>query len=445
MARILVVDDDAKQRRMIQLILEGEGHSVLQADGVGSAMDTIEQHQPEIVLTDLKMPGESGLALVEKNLGRPNAPEIIVVTAFGTIETAVKAIRLGAYDYLSKPINPEELLFVIEKAKEKFDLRQESRNLHQALTKEMLSDIVAESTAMQNIMGMVDKVAASDSTVLIYGETGTGKECVARLIHLRSKRCQHLMCCINCAAFTESILESELFGYEKGAFTGAHARRIGLIESASGSTLFLDEVADMSLNTQARLLRVLQEKEIRRVGGNEAVPVDIRIIAATNKKLEEAVRHGTFREDLFYRLNVVPILIPPLRERRDDIPALARHFVSKLGRRMEIEDAALSKMMTYDWPGNVRELETIIERMVVLSNDPVISAGDLPFTVPGKPRLQPLGPWELPEDGILFEDLEKHLLGKALERANGNMSVAAKLLGMTYRTFRYRANTFGLK
>jgi transcriptional regulator with PAS, ATPase and Fis domain len=284
---------------------------------------------------------------------------------------------------------------------------------------------------------------------LILGESGTGKERIARLIHYQSLRGHKPMQSINCAAFPESLLESELFGYEKGSFTGAQARRIGLIESASGSTLFLDEVADMSLSTQAKLLRVLQEKEIRRVGGNKNVPVDIRIISATNKNLEEAIKKGSFRDDLFYRLNIIPITIPPLRQRKDDIKALVHFFINRSGRPKTIDSSALDILMEYDWPGNVRELEAVMERISVLSNNDIISVNDLPSELHKNgikpPEDRSITNLDLPVGGIVFEELERNFLLQALQRSNGIMADAAKLLGMTYRTFQYRADKFGIK
>jgi transcriptional regulator with PAS, ATPase and Fis domain len=299
---------------------------------------------------------------------------------------------------------------------------------------------------MKNILEIVKRVAASDSTVLVRGESGTGKERIARLIHYQSNRGRKPMQSINCAAFPETLLESELFGYEKGAFTGAQNRRIGLIESAGGSTLFLDEVADMSLSTQAKLLRVLQEREIRRVGGTKSVPVDIRIIAATNKNLEEAIKQGTFRDDLFYRLNIIPIMLPPLRDRSEDIEALVRFFISRSGRPKTVEPDAMKLIRGYGWPGNVRELEAVMERITVLSSSDVIRGEDLPVELRVVHVTAPLSPgYDIPEDGLVFEEWEKSILAQALARSKGVMADAAKLLGMTYRTFQYRAEKFGLK
>jgi DNA-binding NtrC family response regulator len=446
MASVLIVDDQENQRKILAEILVTEkSHTVFQASTVDEALARIDEYRPEVVLTDLKMPGKSGLTLLESLASLPSPPEAIVITAFSSLETAIKATKLGAYDYLAKPVKPEEMLFLIEKAAEKYRLKQESRLLKQELASEISSNVIARSLAMRNVLDLVEQVAATDSTVLIRGETGTGTECVARLIHVRGPRCLKPLLSINCAAFSETLLDSELFGYEKGAFTGANSRKIGIIEAATGGTLFLDEVADMSANTQAKLLRVLQEKKIRRVGGTEDIPVDIRIIAATNRDLEESIKQGKFREDLFYRINVVPITIPPLRERKDDIPVLIGHFFAKQGRKKEIDGEALALLLRHTWPGNVRELEALVERIAVFSRTDRITVSDLPPELSGKKITGAPLPWDLPEEGIVFEDLERDLICKALEKANGNMVNAAKLLGMSYRAFRYRAINFGLR
>jgi len=449
MSKVLVVDDETAQRNIVASILKSAGHIIYEAASVDEALQQMTENRPEVVLTDLKMPGKSGIDLLEEIARCQLPPEVVVITAFGTVETAVRAMRNGAYDYLNKPLEREELLMVVERAAEKYSLRVDGIQLRMELTRQVKSGLVAESAAMRSVLDIVSKVAASDSTVLILGESGTGKERIARLIHYQSLRGHKPMQSINCAAFPESLLESELFGYEKGSFTGAQARRIGLIESASGSTLFLDEVADMSLSTQAKLLRVLQEKEIRRVGGNKNVPVDIRIISATNKNLEEAIKKGSFRDDLFYRLNIIPITIPPLRQRKDDIKALVHFFINRSGRPKTIDSSALDILMEYDWPGNVRELEAVMERISVLSNNDIISVNDLPSELHKNgikpPEDRSITNLDLPVGGIVFEELERNFLLQALQRSNGIMADAAKLLGMTYRTFQYRADKFGIK
>jgi DNA-binding NtrC family response regulator len=444
--KVLIVDDQENQRQILSEILTIEGQmKVFQAGNADEAMNVIKNSSPEVVLTDLKMPGRSGLALLEEILTLPVPPEVIVITAFGSIETAIKATKLGAYDYLSKPVKPEEVLFLIKQAKDKYQLRQETQILKQELATQMSSDLVTESNYMRHVLEMVDRVAGTDSTVLLRGEPGAGKERIARLIHLKSSRSSKPIRSINCAAFTEILLDSELFGYEKGALAGATSRKIGIIETANGGTLFLDEFADMSLSTQVKLLKILQEKTIRRVGGTEDILVDIRIVAATNKNLEDAVLSGTFRQDLFYRLNVVPILVPPLRNRKEDIPVLVNMFLKKFGIRKKVSESAMKYFLQYSWPGNVRELEATIERIAIFSRNENIEIADLPPEIthtnilPGNTQL------DIPDEGIVFEELERNLLARALVKAKGNMTTAAKLLGMSYRAFRYRANTFGLR
>ena len=445
MAKVLIVDDEASQRGILSKILEVEGYEVFEAADATQAGDRIREREPDVVLTDLKMKGKSGLELVEEVSRLVCPPEVVVMTAFGSVETAVKAMRLGAYDYLTKPLEREELILIVQRAAEKRALRLESQGFKQELLQQATSRLVVRSGLMRKVLEVVSKVAASDSTVLIRGESGTGKERIAQLIHYQSPRGRRPLQSINCAAFPETLLESELFGYEKGAFTGAHARKIGLIEAASAGTVFLDEVADMSLSTQAKLLRVLQEKEIRRIGSTATIPVDVRIIAATNKKLEEEIGKRTFREDLFYRLNVIPICIPPLRERRDDVPALVEHFIARSNRWKSVDPEAMRLLCAYDWPGNVRELEAVMERITVLSAGDRVTVSDLPPELRGKSsRPVDIG-WGLPEGAISFEEWERSLLAQALERSNGVMSETARLLGMTYRTFQYRAMKFGLK
>ena len=446
MAKILVVDDEAAQRNIMSSILRSAGHTIMEAGNVDTALEQLPGFAPEVVLTDLKMEGKSGLVLVEEVSRLPLHPEIVVITAFGTVETAVKAMQLGACNYLVKPLEREVLLVQVDKAAEKYLFRVEGQQLRDELTKQQTDGLMAESQAMKSVLDIVKKVAQSDSTVLIRGESGTGKERIARLIHYLSNRGRKPMQSINCAAFPETLLESELFGHEKGSFTGAQNTHIGIVESASGSTLFLDEVGDMSLSTQAKLLRVLQERQIRRVGGTKTIPIDIRIIAATNKNLEEAIKQGTFRDDLFYRLNIIPIIIPPLRERREDIEALVAFFISRSGRPKTVEERAMKLIKEYQWPGNVRELEAVMERISVLSTSDVIKVEDLPLELCSTPSSTvPLPSSAIPEEGIIFEEWEKNMLAEALKRSQGVMADAAKLLGMSYRTFQYRAEKFGLK
>jgi len=451
MASVLVVDDEQGQRFIVASILKSAGHTVFEAASVDRALEQLFEHKPEVVLTDLNMPGKSGLSLVEEIAKQDMPPEVVVITAFGSVETAVKAMRFGAYDYLNKPLEREELLLIIQRAHEKYSLRMEGKELRSELTRQITAGIIAESQEMKDILAVAARVAQSESTVLIRGESGTGKERIAKLIHYNSSRAQKPMQSINCAAFPETLLESELFGYEKGAFTGAQNRHTGIIEAASGSTLFLDEIGDMPLSTQAKLLRVIQEREIRRLGSTKTTPVDIRIIAATNINLEEAMRQGSFRDDLYYRINIIPIVIPPLRERGDDIQALITHFINRSGKPKTIEHDAMRMLMEYSWPGNVRELEAVMERISVLSFSSTISTKDLPPEITRchfneqTTDADTETAFTIPHGGIVFEDIEKNLLIQALEKSNGIMADAAKLLGMSYRTFQYRTEKFGIR
>jgi len=365
------------------------------------------------------------------------------MTAHGTIDSAVDAMKKGAFDYLTKPLEKDEVLVVLRRAMERSHLVRENRMLKEQLRERFrVRNIVGAHGSMQDVFRIVHKVAASTSTVLIYGESGTGKELVARALHHESDRKTRPFYAVNVAALPESILEAELFGHEKGAFTGAEARKIGLFEQASGSTLFLDEVGDLKRDLQVKLLRALQEREILRVGGTERVPIEVRIVAATNQDLEKAVREGRFREDLYYRLNVIPIVLPPLRDRRTDIPTLVDHFMAKYadaakGKRMS--EAALAVLSGYDWPGNVRQLESVIERTLLLSEGDVIVPQDLPAAVrAGIGTLRGPMDFDIPDSGLDLDQLERGLILKALEKAAGNVSRAARLLGLTRRTLQYR-------
>ena len=450
MARVLIADDDAAQRHIIASILKGEGHEVLEAGSAEEGLDRLQQKRCDVVLTDMRMPGQGGLHLLESALKLAPAPEVVVVTAFGSVDSAVKAIRLGAYDYLNKPLDKDELVLLVQRAAEKFSLRRDSQRWKQAAQVGIGQGIVAESAAMKAVLETIRLVSKSDSTVLIQGESGTGKERVAKLIHSGSLRASKPMLSLNCSAFPETLLESELYGHEKGSFTGASARKIGLLEAAEGSTLFLDEIGDMPLSLQAKLLRAIQEREIRRVGGISTISVDIRILAATNRNLQEAVRQGSFREDLFYRLNVIPIVISPLRKRKEDIPLLISQLLAHPSRRKSISKEAVEALLRYNWPGNVRELEAVLERICVLTSNSVIGIDDLPLELRNaRPKSNSAGGsnsgFDLPPEGIVFEDVERQLMVQALARSQGIMADAAKLLGMTYRTFQYRAIKFELK
>jgi DNA-binding NtrC family response regulator len=439
--RVLVVDDERRQRDILQMILEAEGYETAAAANGRSALAVAATEPFDVVLTDLKMPDVDGLELLSALGARASPPCVILMTAHGSIDSAVEAMRRGAFDYLTKPLEKDDLLLVLRRAMERTHLVRENRMLRDQLRERFrLDSIVGAHGSMQDVFRMVQKVASSSSTVLVYGESGTGKELVARALHHESERRGRPFYAVNVAALPESLLEAELFGHEKGAFTGAVSRKIGLFEQASGSTLFLDEVGDLKRDLQVKLLRTLQEREILRVGGTERIKVDVRIVAATNRDLEHDVREGLFREDLFYRLNVIPIVLPPLRSRRTDIPLLVEHFLKKHGaaRARSLGAPAMDALVRYDWPGNVRELESVIERALVLGEADMISAEDLPAAIraatppPGGLRL------EIPEEGIDLDTVERTLISKALERTAGNVSRAARLLGLTRRTLQYR-------
>jgi DNA-binding NtrC family response regulator len=443
--RVLVVDDEKHQRDILKVILDSEGYETLAARNGRHALEILRDQPFDVILTDLKMPDMSGIELLTELLRIQPGLCIVLMTAHGSIHSAVEAMRKGAFDYLTKPLERDEMLVVVGKAMERSHLVRENRMLQEQLrTRFRLASIVGAHGSMQDVFRVVQKVATSTSTILIYGESGTGKELVARALHLESDRRERPFYAVNVAALPESILEAELFGHEKGAFTGADSRKIGLFEQASGSTLFLDEVGDLKRDLQVKLLRTLQEREVMRVGGTERVPVDVRIVAATNQDLEKAVREGRFREDLYYRLNVIPIFLPPLRERRTDIPLLVEHFLKKHGavdRRRDLSEEALKILVNYDWPGNVRELESVVERALLLSDGDTVIPADLPAAV--RAGITPSargGPLtlEVPDGGLDLESVERSLILNALSKASGNVSRAARLLGLSRRTLQYR-------
>jgi DNA-binding NtrC family response regulator len=440
--RVLVVDDERPQRDILQTILQAEGYETLSAGNGRQALQVVGSQPVDVVLTDLKMPDMNGLELLAELLRSQPGLCVVLMTAHGTIDSAVEAMRRGAFDYLTKPLEKDELLLVLRRAMERSHLVRENRMLQEQLRDRFrLENIVGAHGSMQDVFRLVHKVAASTSTVLIYGESGTGKELVARALHHESDRRHRPFFAVNMAALPESILEAELFGYEKGAFTGADARKIGLFEQASGSTLFLDEVGDLKRDLQVKLLRALQEREILRVGGTERVRIDVRIVAATNQDLEPAVLSGRFRQDLYYRLNVIAIVLPPLRERRTDIALLVDHFMDKYSpqQRRAFSAEALKILMAYDWPGNVRELESVVERALLLAEQPTIRPQDLPPSVrAGLSSRRGLMDVEIPEGGLDLEGLERSLILKALDKAGGNVTQAARLLGLSRRTLQYR-------
>ncbi|MBI5491748.1 MAG: sigma-54-dependent Fis family transcriptional regulator [Deltaproteobacteria bacterium] len=447
---VLVVDDEKGQREILKTILESEGFDVGVATGAQEALSAIQKNNFDLVFSDLKMPGVDGHELLKQiNREKPSI-SIVIVTAHGSIDSAVEAIRDGAFDYLTKPLDREKLLITAKKAVEKSRLMSENIRLRQQLEKKFRPEgIIGTDSKMREIFRMIKKVSGSSATVLIYGESGTGKELIARALHYSSPRSGKSFLAINCAAIPETLLETELFGYEKGAFTGAYARNTGLFEAAQDGTIFLDEIGDMSLALQSKLLRVIQEREIRRLGGSLSVKVNVRIIAATNKDLDVEIRKGSFREDLFYRLNVIAFKIPPLRDRKSDIPELVAFFIKRYAEPLEknikgVSDEAMNILINYYWPGNVRQLEAAIERAVLLSDGEVIGADALPMEVMTRPITLGNTDFQLPDEGISFEEFEKEMLVKAMTKSNGSLGKAAALLGMSYRTLQYRLNKFGI-
>lgn len=443
---VLVVDDDPAVRDVLQEALMQEGYSVSAAEDGTTAIQAVKDSVVHIVITDFQLPDIDGLEIIDR-LAKLDAKIIpIMMTGFGTIETAVRAMKSGAFDFITKPFDLETVAVVVRKAAEFLRLRQENHLLRKAVRDQYrLEQLVGVSEPMQQVMEFVQKVADSDSTVMIQGESGTGKELVARMLHFNSFRKDRPLVPVNCGAIPENLLESELFGHEKGAFTGATHSRMGRFELANGGTIFLDEIGEMSLPLQVKLLRVLQEREFERVGGNRTIHVDVRIIAATNQDLEAQVEEKRFRKDLFYRLNVIPIVIPPLRERRSDIPLLIDHFLTRFNQSKHTEIAGLAPdvlhMLTeYDWPGNIRELENMIERLVVLKKRGVLSVDDLPEKICRKPLGLDLKEQfiRFSEDGINLsrevEQYEKHLIMEALRKANGVTSRAAQLLHLNRTT-----------
>ncbi|MGH9443812.1 MAG: sigma-54-dependent transcriptional regulator [Thermoanaerobaculia bacterium] len=449
---VLLVEDEKPALDLLKKILEAEGLVVIPAENGRVALDRLEESIVDVIVTDLLMPVMTGTDLLAHLEALPDPPPVIVVTAHGSKEAGRELVnRMGAYDYLSKPFQPDDLILKIERAVEMRAMREANRVLSGQLKGRVsLDSLVGESESMQNVFKLVLKIARSSTTVLIRGESGTGKELIARAIHRRSRRAANTFFDINCAAIPETLLESELFGYERGAFTGADRRKIGLFEAATGSTLFLDEIGDLSLSLQGKILRALQEKEIRRLGGNESVPVDVRVLAATNRELEEMISAGSFRKDLYYRLNILPIFLPPLRERREDIPLLAERFVRRFASEhgkptASLDPSALRALQAYDWPGNVRELESILERAVLLSEQDSLRVSDLSSQLSrARTAAESIGV-EIPPEGIDIEEVERSLLLQAMQKSDWVIARAAKLLHLTYRTMQYRLEKFGIK
>lgn len=449
MPTILVVDDEAKMQRLLELQLGQCGFAVITAGDAEAGLHRLREQPVDLVVTDLRLPGMDGLEFLHAAKREHPALPIVVMTAHGSVETAVEAMKAGASDYVLKPFPLEELRLVIDKELGVAGLRRENASLREALgARYDYPNIVGRSAKMQEVLALVERVAATHSTVLLLGESGVGKDLIAHALHQHSKRAQGPFIKINSAAIPETLLESELFGYEKGAFTGATRTKPGKFELADQGTLFLDEIGDVPMATQVRLLRVLQEREFERLGGTRTQKVDVRLIAATNRNLRAALEEGTFREDLYYRLNVVPIDLPPLREHKEDIPALAEFFTAKFARAAEkavptLSAEALAKLTAFDWPGNVRELENVIERAVALSDGGELVARDIRLDLLAQPKSAPAS--ALLPDGWTLEKWEQEVIREALKRAGGNKSQAARLLGLSRNALRYRLSTMGVE
>ena len=453
MARILVVDDEASMRDFLEILLQREGHEPVTCATAEQAIVALESDDYDLVISDIRMPGMDGLALLDHVKSLSPETLAILITAHGTTESAVEAMKRGAYDYLTKPCSVDELRLVVGKALEKSDLKTENRKLKRQLeTPAAVPLVMGHSPRIQEVHDLVRQVAPTRANVLITGESGTGKELVARATHALSDRSDKPFVAINCGAIPENLLESELFGHIKGSFTGATTNKMGLFELADRGTLFLDEIGEMALALQVKVLRAIQQRTFKRVGGTSDIRVDARIVAATNRDLGEDVRQGRFREDLYYRLNVIEIPIPPLRDRAEDIPELTRYFMSRcseqIGRAVDgIEPAAMATLERYSFPGNVRELENVVERAVTLARSDLITLDCLPNVVREEaPRRAPLG--ELPAEGVnlerLMADYERTLLSQALQRCGGVKKRAAELLGISFRSLRYRLEKLGI-
>jgi DNA-binding NtrC family response regulator len=450
-ARILVVDDEENLRRVLQVQLEQTGYKVSVAGGAEEALALLEKQPCELVISDFRMPGRSGLELLREIRSRFPTVQVILLTAFGTVENAVEAMQAGAFHYVTKPVHLPELLITVDRALEHCHLLAEVSQLRESLNeKYVFKNIVGQSTPLLDVLDVASRAARSSSTVLIEGETGTGKELLARAIHFNSPRGDAPFIAINCGAIPKDLLESELFGYRRGAFTGAAENKTGKVEAADGGTLFLDEIGELPLELQVKILRLLQEGEINKIGAIEPHKVDVRVVAATNRNLRRLTDNGGFREDLYYRLAVIPMTLPPLRERLADIPLLVNHFWERSKARQNRQDlilppALLPYFSRYHWPGNIRELENILERIVVLSRGPEVSLSDLPiFLREERPILDAIR-LELPPHSISLDAVEKELIVRALQRFGNNQTKAADYLGLTRKTLIYRMEKHGIR
>jgi two-component system NtrC family response regulator len=447
---ILIVEDGQSQREMLRDFLLSEGSTVAEAENGEIAIKKILSGHFDLILLDYKMPGMDGLAVLKEIKHINPEIDVVIITAYGTIETAVEAIKVGAIDYITKPVELDELLILVNRVAERRQLIKENELLREELGKKGVTadKIVYKSPRMAEVINMAGRVAASKASVLLQGESGTGKELLARLIHQLSNRAHKPIIVVNCVALHENLLESELFGHEKGAFTGATSRRIGRFEEADGGTLFLDEIGELPLTVQVKLLRFLQEREFQRLGSNVDIHVDVRVISATNRDLEVQVGEGTFREDLFYRLKVVTMALPPLRERKEDLPILIDHFIDKFAKenRKDIQGLtaeARDLLLKYDYPGNVRELVNILERAVVIARDEYITTEDLPFKSASPSRDSSKKSASFLRESV--EELEKKLIAESMEKAQNNQTKAAEFLGMSERMLRYKLKKYGLK
>jgi DNA-binding NtrC family response regulator len=448
MPAILIVEDETKMRRLLELNLGEDGFSTFSAGDAETGLKLLAEGPVDLVVTDLKLPGMNGLEFLQAVKRQNAALPVVVMTAFGSVETAVEAMKAGASDYVLKPFSLSEMRMVIHKELDVRNLREENRSLREALGKKYSHpNIVARSAKMQEVLATVERVAPTNSTVLLGGESGVGKDLIARAIHEKSKRARGPFLKINSTAIPENLLESELFGFEKGAFTGAAASKPGKFELADKGTLFLDEIGDVPAAIQVKLLRVLQEREFERLGGTRTIKVDVRLIAATNRDLRAALEEGTFREDLYYRLNVVPIDIAPLRQRKEDVPDLVNLFITRFatdsGKTIEsISPPAMQMLVNYYWPGNVRELQNIVERACALAKGSVLEPADI--HIDARPSKSPAAVDAFLPDGMTLEQWEDEMVQEALRRANGNKSQAARLLGLSRNALRYRLSKIGI-
>jgi two-component system, NtrC family, response regulator AtoC len=444
---ILIVDDEKHTREGLRRLLENE-YDVYIAEDIGGAVSVLERENIDVMLTDLRLAGEDGMNLIERALKMPHPPICIMMTAYGSVDTAVKAMKRGAYDFVTKPLNLDKVEMLIARALQARRMEQENRTLRQQIDERFgLENILGKSLALREVLDMIRQVAPSSANVLLEGESGTGKELAAHAIHTLSRRNQAKFVAVHCAALSPTLLESELFGHERGAFTGAHERRIGRFEQANGGTIFLDEIGEIDPSTQVKLLRVMSEQRaFERVGGTQTLRADVRVIAATNKNLEQLVREGKFRDDLYFRLNVVRITMPPLRARKEDIPLLMRSFLRHFAKAnekpvLDITAEALNTLLAYDWPGNVRELRTAIEHGVVMANGPKLAVGDLPRTIREAAGTAPSGSTVSEMVNPLdLAETEKRLITQALAATSGNITAAATHLGISRRTLHRKLN-----